>query len=300
MNDQSGGGHRTYGVVCPTLTPLDAGGAPCVDMLVDHCRWVLAEGCQGIVLFGTTGEANSFTLDERRAVLEEATREGLAADTLIVGTGCCALGDTVALTRHALASGCHRVLVLPPFYYKHVSPEGVIEAYSRIIEMVADTRLRLYFYRIPQFSGVDIGPVVVEALLARYPDAVAGLKDSSGDWPTTQALCAEFGGTIDILVGSERFLTKALNAGASGCVTATANVSPRSLRALYDSRDPAAQETATARRAVFESMPSIAALKEMTAQRTGDARWRDLRPPLRPLLENQAAEIATALARRQE
>lgn len=274
--------HTTNGIYCPTLTPVGADGEPCADLLLEHCRWLLAQGCSGIVLFGTTGEANSFTSAERRSVLEAVVAGGIDAGSLVVGTGCCAAGDTVQLTTHALSLGVHRVLVLPPFYYKNVSDRGVIDAYARTIEGVGDLRLRFFFYRIPQLSGVDINPPVIEALAARYPATIAGLKDSSGDWASTAALCDAFASSMDVMVGSERFLDKALAKGAAGCVTATANVNPRQLRDLYDTRDDALQRLANELRDDVEKSPVIPALKAMTAQRTGDSRWRNVRPPLVP------------------
>lgn len=289
--------HLTRGVNCATLTPMGEAGGAELDLLAEHCRWLLDSGCDGIVLLGTTGEANSFTVAERQAILEGVLARGIAAARLIVGTGCCAAGDTVALTKHALASGVARVLMLPPFYYKNVAERGVIEAYSRTIDAVGDPTLRLYLYQIPQLTGVPLGAAVIEALAEAYPGILAGVKDSSGDWGGIAALCARFGKTIDVLAGSERYLIAALRAGASGCVTATANAHPAFICKLYRERESehadTLQEEVAAARAALEAYPMIAALKEITAQRTGDARWRTLRPPLVPL---DAARMQTLQA----
>lgn len=290
---------RTAGVACATLTPMDEAGRPNTELLAAHCRWLLAEGCAAVVLLGTTGEANSFTADERMRVLEGVLGAGVSADRLMVGTGCCAIGDSVRLTRHALSAGVDRALMLPPFYYKNVSDAGVIEAYARTIDAIGDRALRLYLYRIPQLSGVDIGAVVIRELTDRYPGLVAGIKDSSGDFSGTRSLCAEFGGSLDVLVGSERYLLEGLAAGASGCVTATANANPALICGVYAQRGtPSAsllQKRATAARAVFESFPVIPALKEFTARRTGDARWRVMRPPLVALAAGEADALAALL-----
>jgi 4-hydroxy-tetrahydrodipicolinate synthase len=290
----------TSGIVCATLTPMDDHGEPCIDLLVDHCRRLLDAGCSGTLLFGTTGEANSFTVAERKTVLERVIGGGIPSSSLIVGCGCCAVGDTTALITHALSVGVARVLVLPPFYYKQVGDDGVIDAYARTIEAVADDRMRMYFYKIPQFSGVDISPAVVDALIARYPANVAGIKDSSGDWAGTAQLCARFGAAIDVLVGSERFLLAGLAAGASGCVTATANAYAELICKLFARRDEpiaaALQERVTAARALFEGYPVIAALKEFETRRSGDARWRNLRPPLTPLATSDAEAFATRIS----
>jgi 4-hydroxy-tetrahydrodipicolinate synthase len=232
-------------------------------------------------------------------ILDAVVRGGIPHTQLIVGTGCCALGDCVTLTRHALATGVARVLVLPPFYYKHVRDEGVIEAYGRTIEAVGDASLRLYFYNIPQMSGVEIGAGVVEPLMARYPEVIAGIKDSAGDWGATESLCRRFGNSLDVLVGSERFLTQGIAAGASGCVTATANAFAAPICELYerigDPDAPALQENVSRMRAVVERYPAIAALKELEARRSGETRWRNVRPPLTELSRADGDALASEL-----
>ena len=272
--------HVTTGVWCPTLTPLDAALDPDLRLLNAHLSWLLDQGCHGMVLFGTTGEANSFTVDERQRVLEGVLAAGCSPDRLIVGTGCCSAGDTASLTRHAIASGCRRVLVLPPFYYKGVSEQGTIDAYSREIEAIADDRLRFFFYRIPQLSGVDITAGIIDALVERFGRQIAGLKDSSTDRESVESLCRRFGGRLDVLVGSERFLKRALECGASGCISATANVCAPIIRALFDGPTEAVQERATLARDAYETAAMIPALKAATARRTNDEGWLRVRPPL--------------------
>jgi 4-hydroxy-tetrahydrodipicolinate synthase len=288
--------HLTRGVNCATLTPLDDSYEPHLDLLAEHCRWLLGAGCDGIVLLGTTGEATSFTASERKAILEGVLERGIAADRLIVGTGCCAVADTAALSAHALACGVARILMLPPFYYKNLEEAGVVTAFARTIEAVGDERLRVYLYQIPQLTGVSLGATVIDALIEAYPSTIAGIKDSSGDWSGISRLCGRFGTRIDVLVGSERYLVPALRAGASGCVTATANAHPAMICELYRGAAAAGadafQEKVAAARAVFEEYPMIAALKEFTARRTGDAHWRNLRPPLAPLDGAHAQRLA--------
>jgi len=273
-------GHVTSGVWCPTLTPLDSALEPDLPLLTEHLSWLLDQGCQGIVLFGTTGEANSFTVEERKRVLEGILATGFAPDRLIVGTGCCSAGDTVSLTKHAIANGCPRVLVLPPFYYKGVSEQGTIDAFSWEIDAVADDRLRFFFYRIPQMSAVDITAAVIETLLERFGPLIAGLKDSSTDRESVEVLCRRFGERLDVLVGSERFLKRALECGASGCITATANVQAPIVRALFDSPSDEAQQRATRARETYDALSMIAALKAATARRTKKNGWLRVRPPL--------------------
>jgi 4-hydroxy-tetrahydrodipicolinate synthase len=292
--------HLTRGVNCATLTPMDERGAACTDVLVAHCRWLIDAGCEGIVLLGTTGEANSFTVGERKAILDGTIEGGISPQRLIVGTGCTAIGDTVELTKHALSRGVTRCLILPPFYYKNVSDAGVVAAYSRAIDAVADPALRVYLYQIPQLTGVSLGPTVVSALRHAYPGMIAGIKDSSGDLAAITELCARFGADIDVLAGSERYLLAALRAGASGCVTATANANAAQICTLYRKRDDAdgdaLQAAVAAVRASFEGYPMIAALKAFTARRTGDERWCNVRPPLVPLDGDRAAELAASVS----
>lgn len=286
----------TSGIVCAVLTPVDGSGVPMPDLLADHCRWLLGAGCSSIVLLGTTGEANSFSTAERMSILEGVVGRGIAPSALIVGTGCCAVPDTVALTRHALSAGVRRVLILPPFYYKSVADDGVAVAYSQVIDAVGHDALRVYLYRIPQLSGVDIGASLIDRLSARYGPAIAGIKDSSGDWASMRSLCERFGTVIDVLVGSERFLLDALAAGASGCVTATANVTAPIVCAAYAHRSAAdartLQQRASDARGVFERLPMIAGMKHHLSRRTGDDAWRNVRPPLTPLTPDQAASLA--------
>jgi 4-hydroxy-tetrahydrodipicolinate synthase len=291
---------RLSGVYCAALTPLEDDGRASLELLDAHLHSLLEAGCAGIVLLGTTGEANSFTVDERTSILDAVIARGFPPDRLIVGTGCCATGDTVALTKHALACGVTRVLMLPPFYYKNLADEGIADAFARTIEAVGDERLRIYLYQIPQLTGVSFTPSVIELLLQHQPDAIAGIKDSSGDWAAINQLCSRFGARIDVLVGSERFLLDALRAGATGCVTATANANPASICELYERRESEdathLQELVTASRSVFERYPMIAALKEVCAQRSGDARWRNLRAPLTRLAPDARDALAAGVA----
>lgn len=274
-----------------SLTPMNDDRTADVPMLADHSGWLLDNGCDGVVLLGTTGESNSFTVQEREQILRAVIDAGLAPSKLIVGTGCCAEGDTVRLTQHALSLGVTRVLMLPPFYYKDLSDEGVYDAYARTFEAVGDAKLRVYLYLIPQLSGVKISADLVERLATSFPQTIAGLKDSSGDWPQIERLCRRLGSKIDVLVGDERHLTQALEAGAAGCVTAIANAAAPLIRSFFDNHDRRRAELermALDVRAAFESFPLIAALKEFVAARTGDVRWRNLRPPLTRLSRAQA------------
>src|SRR5436853_4892655 len=183
---------RLSGVLAPVLTPFRSDLSPDAARFVRHCRWLLAQGCAGLAVFGTTSEANSLSVEEREALLEQLLGEGIEAGRLLPGTGCCAISDTVRLTRAAVRAGCAGVLMLPPFYYKGVSDEGLFRAFAEVIERVGDARLRVYLYHIPPVAQVGFSGNLIGRLLAAYPRAIAGMKDSSGDWSNTKAMLDAF------------------------------------------------------------------------------------------------------------
>jgi len=208
---------RLSGVLAPVLTPFRADLAPDPARLVAHCRWLLAHGCAGLAPFGTTSEASSLSADEREALLDALLEGGIPPGRLVPGTGCCALPDTVRLTAHAVRRGCAGVLVLPPFYYKGVSDDGLFRAFAEVIERVGDDRLRVYLYHIPPVAQVGLGAALVERLLRAYPRAIAGMKDSSGDLANTRRMLDLFAARgFDVFVGSERFLLENMRGGGVG------------------------------------------------------------------------------------
>jgi len=287
-------------VLAAALTPFDAAGEPDASMLIEHCRALLDEGCDGLVILGTTGEANSLTVKQRERLAERLIAGGIEPRRLVVGTGCSATGDTVRLSKHALSLGICRLLQLPPFYYKGVSDDGLFQAFARCIERIGDQRARIILYLIPQLSGVELSADLIERLHAAFGATIAGCKDSAGDWAQTEALCRRLAAKLDIFVGSERWLREALAAGAVGCVSATANVNAAAIAALYrrlTREADAADRSVIAVRTVFDAFPMIAALKEFVARRSGDARWRSLLPPLSPLDPDQANRLVEELAR---
>ncbi|MCJ0761650.1 dihydrodipicolinate synthase family protein [Variovorax terrae] len=275
---------RLRGVMSPVLTPFAADLSPSAPRFVRHCRWLLAQGV-GLSIFGTNSEANSLALGEKRALLDALLDAGLPAGRMMPGTGACALSDAIELTRHAVAAGCAGVLMLPPFYYKGVGDDGLFDFFSRVIEAVADPRLRIYLYHIPPVTQVPLGLALIERLLQAYPGTIAGVKDSGGDWAHTEAMLREFRPAgFDVFAGSETFLLQTMRAGGAGCITATGNVNPTAILRLYrewQSPDAAAQQAALdATRALFQKHPLIAAMKAAIAWQSGDAGWAAVRPPL--------------------
>jgi 4-hydroxy-tetrahydrodipicolinate synthase len=280
-----GQGRRLAGVLAPALTPFGADLAPDPRRFVRHCRWLLAHGCAGLAPFGTTSEANSLSVGEREALLDSLLAGGVPADRLVPGTGCCALPDSVRLTAHAVRRGCAGVLMLPPFYYKGVTDDGLFRAFAEVVERVGDDRLRVYLYHIPPVAQVPIGPGLVERLLRAYPRAIAGMKDSSGDFANTRTMLDLFARDgFDVFVGSERFLLENLRAGGAGCITATGNVNAAAIERLFSGwRGQDAdrlQEDVNRIRGVVDRLPVVAALKAIVADEAGDPGWTTVRPPL--------------------
>jgi 4-hydroxy-tetrahydrodipicolinate synthase len=288
------------GVYAASLTPQRDDLSIDIDAFVAHLQWLLGNGCDGLALFGTTGEANSFSVAERMAALEAVLDAGLPADRLLVGTGCCALSDSVALTRHAVAHGIGSVLMLPPFYYKNVSDDGVFAVFDRVIQQVGAADWQIYLYHFPAMTAVPFSHGLVARLRAAYPDVIAGMKDSSGDWRQMQRMIAAFPG-FRVFAGTERYLLDILEAGGAGCITATANVTCPLAGAIFthwraeDMRP--AQHQLTALRAAIEAYPAIPALKRILAEQTGRPAWRTLRPPLAALDEADAADLLESLRR---
>ena len=290
---------HTRGVLAPVVTPFTADLRPDPARLVRHCRWLLDQDV-GLAVFGTNSEANSLSVREKLDLLDAMDAAGIPPTRMMPGTGCCALPDTVELTRRAVQQGCAGVLMLPPFYYKGVSDDGLFASYAEVIERVGDDRLRIYLYHIPPVSQVAISLPLIERLLARYPGTVAGIKDSSGDWNNTRAMLQRFTPqNFDVFAGSETFLLATLRAGGAGCISATANVNPRAIGTLardWQQPDAEARQTALDRvRATFQKFPMIPALKAAIAHFSDDDEWSIVRPPLLALTADQRRQLIDAL-----
>ena len=291
---------RIEGVLSPVVTPFKRDLSPDAGRFVKHCRWLMQSGCAGLAVFGTNSEANSMSVDEKLELLEALVKGGVPASTLMPGTGHCALSDSVKMTREAVRLGCGGVLMLPPFYYKGVSDEGLFRNFSEIIERVGDERLRLYLYHIPPVLNVGISLELIEKLLTRYPGIVAGAKDSSGDWNNTKAMLDRFKDrSFDVFPGSEVFLLDGLRAGGKGCITATGNVNPGPISEVFRNwRSTDAdrlQAGITATRKIMQKVPMIPALKAVTAHFGNDPEWRTVRPPLTELMPDQETQVITEL-----
>ena len=287
------------GVYAAVLTPFTAALEPDRARFVRHCKWLLANGCDGLAPLGTTGEANSLSVAQRLALVEAAAAGGVPMANCIIGTGSCALADAVQVTKAVVAAGAGGALLLPPFYYKNPSEDGLFAFFSAVIERVGDARLKLYLYHFPQLSAVPITLSLVARLKRAYGDTIAGLKDSSGDWQVSAAFLSEFPG-FGVFSGSEEFLLPNLRAGGVGCISASTNVTAPLARPVYlawrNAEAEGLQRGLTEVRLVLQSYPLQAALKEVMAAVTGDESWRVLLPPNRPLAPDARAELARRLA----
>jgi 4-hydroxy-tetrahydrodipicolinate synthase len=284
---------RPGGVFAAALTPMNGGLNPDHEAFAAHCRRLLEAGCHGLGVFGTTGEANSLSVEERLTALKVLVEAGIPGEALLPGTGSCALTEAVRLSRAALEVGAAGVLVLPPFYYKGVGDDGVFRFFAELIERVGDGRLRVYLYHFPQMAGVGFSLSLIERLLEAYPGVVAGTKDSSGDRERIEATCREFPG-FSVFAGTERYLLDALRHGGAGCISATVNVTSRLAREVYDAHEAgreedacALQERLTGLRATIEAFPMIPALKGLMRELTGEEGWLNLCPPLCELTDDQ-------------
>jgi len=290
--------NRPRGVFAAALTPLQDDLSPDIGATIGHYRWLLDEGCDGIVCLGTTGEANSFSLDERLALLDAFGATDLPSK-LVVGTGCCAVPDTVRLSKKAMEIGAAGVLVLPPFYYKGPSDEGLYAAYAETIERIGDPALKLYIYHFPKMTAIDMGLELIGRLIAAYPDNVVGLKNSSGDWGSISSMIEAFPG-FDVFAGTEEFLLPTLRLGGPGCMSATVNLlAPQSAEVYAKWQDDGAEalqeHLTTLRRTISRAAP-IPSMKALLARQTGTAAWTKVRPPLVAIDAAQTERLAAELA----
>lgn len=273
------------GVFAAMLTPQEADGAIHRRGFARLAHWLLDHGCHGVVPFGTTGEFSSFTAEERVAALDRLIEDGVPASRILVGTGAASVADAGRLSRHATERGCLGVLVVPPFYFKAVTEEGLFAAYARIIEQAGEA-VRLYLYHFPVMSAVPISSSLIERLLVAFPRQVAGLKDSSGDFENCKAIIGHFP-RLSVLTGDDDLLLPLLRVGGAGSITAGANLAARLLAEIYDGWRAGGSAIEAHHRLLQDlwsglllRYPVTEALKEILAAETGDAGWLAMRAPL--------------------
>jgi len=291
------------GVFCAATTPFNADLSVDQGLFTAHCQRLLDDGCTGIAMLGTTGEANSLSATERKSLLEAVVKSGIAPKKLLPGTGVASIMETVELTKHALENGVNTVVMLPPYYYKGVSDDGIVDAYTAIIERINDPRLRVVLYHIPQMSSVPISLDVIDRLIRRFPETVVGIKDSSGDFANMSAIVERFPG-FSVLVGADPLMIKLLPMGGAGCITATSNLVGGDLATVFDGfNDPskvaevaAAQERIVSGRNAVSTYAQLPSLKVLLARQYGNDGWMRVRPPLVGLSAAEAEAVRNSFA----
>lgn len=292
---------KIRGVIAPILTPFNDDLSVAVSLYVAHAKWLFDQGCAAIAPFGTTGEALSVGIDERIAAIKALIDGGIDPAQMIPGTGLSNVADTARLSRACLDMGCAAVMTLPPFYFKGVAEDGLYLHFTQLIEAIGPDA-RIFLYHIPPIAIVGIPPTLAARLHAEFPEQIVGIKDSSGDWDNTRSLL-DIDGMI-VFPGSELPLLDALELGAPGCISATANINAGAIARivdLYDQGDIAAaralHETVSRFRLIVQDYDPIPAQKRLLAIFTGDARWATVRPPLTAMSEERGDELADILKR---
>ena len=284
------------GVYTASLTPLTASFEPNIPALVRHAQWLLESGSDGVALLGSTGEANSLTLEQRLSIIEQTARE-LPPDRLMLGTGSCALQDSVRLTKASVDAGVFSVLVIPPFYYKPQSDESVLRFYSELISSVDEPRLRIIFYNFPKLSGYNFSVKILQELKQRFGDIAAGTKDSSGEWKNMLGIVQNIPDFM-VYTGTETLLLDILKKGGAGCITATANLIAPECQRVYQAWKNNKQKVAeqaqmnlTDLRKTLENYPLVSELKSLFAAHTNAEEWENMLPPFAPILDKQVEEL---------
>jgi 4-hydroxy-tetrahydrodipicolinate synthase len=282
---------RIKGVLSPVVTPFRTDLSPDTRRFIAHCKWLVSQDC-GLAVFGTNSEANSMSAGERMALLEALVAAGVEPPRMMPGTGACSLTEAVTVTAHATKLGVSGVLMLPPFYYKGVSDEGLFRHFSEVVQRVGDSRLRIYLYHIPPVAQVPITHELVERLLKAYPQQIAGMKDSSDDWLHTKSMIDAFAKDgFDVFSGNEKPLVDNVKAGGAGCISATANINPGAIaetfRKVATPEAEALQKKINNVRGVMQGYVMIPAMKYVIAHYGADPAWNRVRPPLVEVTDSQ-------------
>ena len=267
------------GVIAAIATPIDESGAPDLKRALNLAHYLLDNGCDGLNVLGTTGEATSFSRDERMAVMSAYKVEGLPLDRLMVGTGAAAVADAVALTRHAAELGFAGALVLPPFYYKGVPDDGLVAYIDTLVKATAQRPIPIYLYHFPAMSGLPWHVSLIRRLLESFPSRIVGLKDSSGDMAYARAAAA-IASNFAVFPSTEAALMDARSGAFAGCISATANLNADLCARAWEAGDAAALDAAVAIRKLFDGKPLVSGVKALLAHIHGDPPLARVKPPL--------------------
>lgn len=277
--------HAIRGLWPATLTPVTPDGTLDTARAVAHTKRMLAAGCDGIALFGTTGEGPAFTNAERKGLLEATLASGVRPDQIVVTTSTSALADAVDLGRHASALGCHRQLFMPPFYFRQPRDVGIVESVSQVVRGIDDAGLQMLLYHIPHLSSIEFDHGSIATLVKRFPKQVIGVKDSSGSLEHGLALARAFP-ALSILIGAEAHVASIMQAGATGSINGLTNVAPGLMRRIVSAPtkvspdDEKLVHALLALLGVLPGMPFVSVYKTMLAEQGGDDAWLNVRAPL--------------------
>ena len=270
------------GVLAAVATPVGEDGAPDLRRAVNLARYLLDNGCNGLNVLGTTGEATSFSRDERKAVMSAYKAEGLPLDRLMVGTGAAAVSDAVALTRHAAELGFAGALVLPPFYYKGVPDDGLVAYIDTLVQATAAKPIPIYLYHFPAMSGLPWHVTLIKRLLESFPSRIVGLKDSSGDMAFARSAAA-IAPAFAVFPSTEAALLEARGGAFAGCISATANLNADLCARAWHAGDAGALDAAVIIRKLLDGKPLVSGVKALLAHIHDDPALARVKPPLSAL-----------------
>ena len=291
------------GVFCASATPVLKDGSPDHATFATHCKALIEEGCDGVALLGTTGEANSFSIAQRQQLLEKVIAAGLDPQRLLPGTSQTNVPDSITLVQHAVEAGVKACVILPPFYYKGVSDEGLFRFYAELIEGVGSNDLRVVLYHIPPIAQISISLELTSRLREAFPGVIVGVKDSSGKIESMEAFAKAFD-DFSVLAGADPFMLPLLRAGGAGCITSSSNLIGKHLRVVFDNWfDPAqndkvdaAQARINAWRDLSNAYVQLPTIKGMLAKRRNHEGWTRVRPPLVDLTATERDAVWTKMS----
>jgi len=281
---------KLRGVIAAIATPIDEAGEPDLKRATDLAHHLLANGCDGLNVLGTTGEATSFSLEQRRRVMTAYKDAGIPTDRLMVGTGAAATADAVALTRHAAELGFAGALVLPPFYYKGVPDDGLAAYVDAIVQATSATPIAIYLYHYPALSGLPWSVALIRRLLAAHGRRIVGLKDSSGDMAYAREAAA-IAPDFDVFPSTEAVLLEARAGTFAGCISATANLNADLCARAFGAGDAGALDAAVAIRGLFEGKSLVPGVKALLAHIHRDPALARVKPPLAPFAPEDRASV---------
>ncbi|MBV9027120.1 MAG: dihydrodipicolinate synthase family protein [Candidatus Eremiobacteraeota bacterium] len=281
------------GIWAAVVTPIDRSYSHDILRAVAYYRDLLQRGCDGINLLGTTGEAMSFSRDQRRRFMEAVAQRGLPMERVMAGTGAASLQDAVALTRCAFSNRFAAALVMPPFFFRDATGDGIVAFFDALFAQTNPPPKGVLLYNFPRMSGITFRPDLVDRLLAEFPGIVAGMKDSSNDGRLQSEVIARHP-DFAVLPGSERDLLAAKRRGAFGCISGSVALWPELAQRVWSGGDDEASERLDAARTMLDAFPFNPAVRYLISRSQHDAAWESPMPPLRSLSKEQRAELDPA------